>query len=202
MSMHIWLLYVAAVLGLSMSPGPNGLLALTHGAARGWHKTTFTVCGGVIGFVAVIAMSMFGIGALLQASASALAVLKWLGGAYLVWLGFHVWRSPLAGVRTGAEQGAGSGKAMFLQGLLSAGTNPKVLLFFTAFLPGFIDPGRSLFTQFVIIAGTFAAIEFATEMLIARMAQKINAWMAHAGGVFNRMCGAIIMIIGILLPLL
>ncbi|MBW8778366.1 MAG: LysE family translocator [Burkholderiales bacterium] len=202
MGLHIWLLYVAAVLGLSMSPGPNGLLVLTHGAARGWHKATFTVFGGVIGFVAVIAMSMFGIGALLQASASALAVLKWLGGAYLVWLGFHVWRSPPVGARTGAEQGAGSGRAMFLQGLLSAGTNPKVLLFFTAFLPGFIDPARGLFAQFLVIAGTFAAIEFATEMLIAGMAQKINAWMARVGRTFNRVCGGTIMIIGILLPLL
>lgn len=202
MGLHTWLLYVAAILGLSMSPGPNGLLALTHGAARGWHKTTFTVFGGVIGFVALIAMSMFGIGALLQASATVLTVMKWLGGAYLMWLGLHVSRSPPAGVQTHADQGAASGKAMFLQGLLSAGTNPKVLLFFTAFLPGFIDPARSLFTQFLIIASTFAAIEFVTEMLIAGMAQRINAWLARVGGTFNRVCGGIIMIIGILLPLL
>ncbi|VTU28228.1 Homoserine/homoserine lactone efflux protein [Variovorax sp. PBS-H4] len=202
MGLHTWLLYVAAVLGLSMSPGPNGLLALTHGAACGWHKTTFTVLGGVIGFVALIAMSMFGIGALLQASATALTVMKWLGGAYLVGLGFHVWRSPPVGVQTHAEQGAGSGKAMFLQGLLSAGTNPKVLLFFTAFLPGFIDPVRSLFTQFLIIASTFAAIEFACEMLIAGMAQRINAWLARVGRTFNHVCGGIIVVIGVTLPLL
>jgi homoserine/homoserine lactone efflux protein len=200
MGLHTWLLYVAAVLGLSMSPGPNGLLALTHGAARGWHKTTFTVSGGVIGFVAVIAMSMFGIGALLQASATALMVMKWLGGAYLVWLGFQVWRSPPVGVQPHADQGAASGKAMFLQGLLSAGTNPKVLLFFTAFLPGFIDPARSLFTQFVVIAGTFAAIEFATEMLIAGTAQSINVWLGRVGRTFNHVCGGIIVIIGVLLP--
>ena len=203
MGLHTWLLYVAAVLGLSISPGPNGLLALTHGATRGWHKTTFTVFGGVIGFVALIAMSMFGIGALLQASATALTVMKWLGGAYLVWLGLHVWRSPPVGVQTThTDEEAASGKAMFLQGLLSAGTNPKVLLFFTAFLPGFIDPARSLFMQFVIIAGTFAAIEFAAEMLIAGMAQRINAWLARMGGTFNRVCGGIIMVIGVLLPLL
>ena len=202
MALHTWLLYVAAVLGLSMSPGPNGLLALTHGAARGWHKTTFTVLGGVIGFVALIAMSMFGIGALLQASATALTIMKWLGGAYLVWLGLHVWRSPPVGAQIHLEPGAGSGKAMFLQGLLSAGTNPKVLLFFTAFLPGFIDPARSLFTQFLIIAGTFAAIEFATEMLIAGMAQSINAWLAHVGRTFNHVCGGTVMTIGVLLPLL
>ena len=202
MALHTWLLYVAAILGLSMSPGPNGLLALSHGAVRGWRKTTFTVFGSVVGFVAVIAMSMFGIGALLQASATALTVMKWLGGAYLVWLGLHVWRSPPVGALVRIGQESASGRAMFLQGLLSAGTNPKVLLFFTAFLPGFIEPARSLFTQFMVIAGTFAAIEFATELLIAGMAQRINAWLARVGHAFNRVCGGIITTIGILLPFL
>lgn len=201
MNLHLWLLYVAAVLGLSIAPGPNGLLALTHGAVHGWRKTTLTVTGGVIGFVAVIAMSMFGIGALLQASTIALQALKWVGGAYLLWLGIQVWRSPAIGAQTGLGHAAASGHAMFLQGLLSASTNPKVLLFFTAFLPNFIDPGRSLFTQFVVIAGTFAGIEFITELLVAGMAQRINAWFARTGRRFNQVCGVVIATIGVLLPL-
>jgi len=201
MELHTWLLYLAAVLGLSASPGPNGLLALTHGAVHGWRKTTLTVAGSVAGFVAVIAMSMFGIGALLQASTAALTVMKWLGGVYLVCLGIQVWRSPPVGVQTNAAQIAASGKAMYLQGLLSAGTNPKVLLFFTAFLPGFIDSARSLVTQFFVIAGTFAVIEFVTEMLIAGMAQRINAWLARVGRRFNQVCGGTIAMIGVILPL-
>lgn len=201
MNLHLWLLYVAAVLGLSMSPGPNGMLVLTHGAVHGWRKTTLTVTGGVIGFVAVIAMSMFGIGALLQASTTALRAMKWAGGAYLLWLGIQVWRSPAIGGQTDAAQAAASPHAMFLQGLLSASTNPKVLLFFTAFLPGFIDPARSLVTQFVVIAGTFACIEFITESLVAGMAQRINAWLATAGRRFNQVCGVVIATIGVMLPL-
>jgi homoserine/homoserine lactone efflux protein len=201
MALHTWLLYLAAILGLSLSPGPNGLLALTHGADHGWRKTTLTVMGGVTGFVAVIAMSMFGIGALLQASATALTVMKWLGGTYLVWLGIQVWRSPPVGMQPGTSGAAPSARAMFLQGTLSAVTNPKVLLFFTAFLPGFIDPARSLATQFFAIAGTFAAIELVTEMLIAGMAQRINAWLARVGRIFNRVCGGIIGIIGMMLLL-
>jgi len=201
MALHTWLLYVAAVVGLSLSPGPNGLLALTHGAVHGWRKTTLTVMGGVAGFVAVIAMSMFGIGALLQTSVLALTAMKWIGGTYLVWLGSQVWRSPPVGVQPDATMAAASGKAMFLQGAMSAGTNPKVLLFFTAFLPGFIDPARSLVTQFLAIAGTFAAIELVTEMLIAGMAQRIHAWLARVGRSFNRVCGGIIAIIGVMLPL-
>ena len=68
MDLETWLLYVLAIAGLSLSPGPNGLLALTHGAVYGWRKAIRTVAGGVVGFVVVIALSMFGIGALLQTS--------------------------------------------------------------------------------------------------------------------------------------
>ena len=202
MDLNTWLLYLAAVLGLSLSPGPNGLLALTHGAVHGWRKATFTISGGVLGFVVVIALSMFGIGALLQASAAALTVMKWVGGAYLVWLGIQVWRSPPVGLRPLDDAGTVvPGRDMFLQGALSAVTNPKVLLFFTAFLPGFIDPARPLFTQFVVMAGTFAGVEFLTEMLIAGLAQRINAWLARVGRRFNQVCGGIIAAIGALLPL-
>jgi threonine/homoserine/homoserine lactone efflux protein len=94
MALHTWLIYLTAVIGLSLTPGPNGLLALSHGALYGHRKTLYTVAGGVIGFVVLIALSMFGIGALLQASANALITLKWLGGAYLIWLGIQLWRAP------------------------------------------------------------------------------------------------------------
>jgi len=66
MELGTWLLYLAASVGLSASPGPNGLLALTHGALHGRRKTVNTILGGALGFVVLIAMSMFGIGALLQ----------------------------------------------------------------------------------------------------------------------------------------
>jgi homoserine/homoserine lactone efflux protein len=177
------------------------LLALTHGAVYGWRKATYTVCGGVFGFVVVIALSMFGIGALLQASVAWLTLMKWIGGAYLVWLGIQVWRSPPVGVQPGIPGGERSRPSMFRQGALSALTNPKVLLFFAAFLPHFIDPARTLVTQFAVMAGTFAALEFATELLIVGMAQPIGAWLARVGRRFNHVCGGLFMAIGVALPL-
>src|SRR4029079_15876503 len=68
MELHTWLIYLLAAVGLSLSPGPNGLLALTHGALYGRRKALYTVIGGCLGFTAVIALSLFGIGALLEAS--------------------------------------------------------------------------------------------------------------------------------------
>jgi threonine/homoserine/homoserine lactone efflux protein len=90
---------------------------------------------------------------------------------------------------------------MFRQGALSALTNPKALLFFAAFLPQFIDPARSLWLQFLVMAGTFAAIEIATELLIARLAHRIRPWLARVGRRFNQACGGVFMAIGVALPL-
>jgi len=201
MALHTWLVYLVAALGLSLSPGPNGLLALTHGALHGRRKALYTIFGGALGFVVLIALSMFGIGALLQASLVWLTVLKWLGGAYLVWLGIQVWRAPPVGVDLQAAAAPRAGWSMFRQGALSALTNPKGLLFFAAFLPQFVDPARGLVVQFGVMAGTFAVTEIATELFIASMAHRISPWLKRAGKRFNRACGGVFMAIGAALPL-
>ncbi|GAB4038549.1 MAG: LysE family transporter [Rubrivivax sp.] len=201
MDLQVWLVYTAAALGLSLSPGPNSLLALTHGALHGRRRALFTLAGGSAGFLLVIALSMFGIGALLQASVVWLTVLKWVGGAYLVWLGIQVWRAPPIRVDDRAAAAAASGAAMARQGFLAAATNPKGILFFAAFLPQFVDPARSVWLQFWIMAGTFIAIEFLTELLLASLAQRVTGWLARVGRAFNRTCGGVFIAIGALLPL-
>ena len=201
MDLDTWLIYTLAALGLSLSPGPNGLLALTHGALHGRRKALYTIFGGAVGFVTIVALSMFGIGALLQASLFWLVVLKWVGGAYLVWLGVQVWRSAPIGVDVHAVAQPRAGWSMFRQGALSALTNPKGILFFAAFLPQFIDPARSLVTQFVVMAGTFAVIEIMTELLIAGMAHRVSPWLQRVGRRFNQVCGGVFIAIGVALPL-
>ncbi|MEY3202089.1 MAG: hypothetical protein RIR70_1639 [Pseudomonadota bacterium] len=201
MQFETWLIFLLASIGLSLSPGPNGLLALTHGALYGHRKALFTIAGGVLGFVAIIGLCMFGISALIKASVLWLSVLKWLGGAYLIWLGIAVWRSPpiVADVDSPGEQAhAGS---LFRQGLFSAVTNPKALLFFSAFLPQFIDPQRSAPGQFAVVAATFAVTEFFTEYALALTAHRIRPWLSRVGRQFNRVCGAIFIAIGTGLPL-
>ena len=201
MSLDTWLIYLLAAIGLSLSPGPNGLLALTHGVLHGRRQTLYTISGGAVGFVLVIALSLFGIGALLQASASWLLLLKWVGGVYLVWLGIQVWRAPPVGLELQGTAERRSGASLFRQGFLSAVTNPKAVLFFAAFLPQFIDPARPLFTQFVLMAGTFALVEIATEWFIASAAHRVRPWLQRVGRQFNRACGGVFMLIGAALPL-
>lgn len=201
MALHTWLLYLVAAFGLSLTPGPNSLLVLTHGALHGHRKTLFTVAGGAIGFVALIALSMVGIGTLLKASASALTVLKLIGGLYLIWLGIQLWRAPAIQLRPDASQVNTRGTELFRQGLLTAVSNPKALLFYGAFMPQFIDPNRDLLIQFIVMATNFVVIEFLVEYLLALLAHRIRPALERVGKKFNRVCGGMFVAMGIALPM-
>jgi len=201
MALHTWLLYLVAALGLSLTPGPNSLLVLTHGALHGHHKTLYTVAGGALGFLALIALSMLGIGALLQTSAQALTLLKLLGGAYLVWLGVQLWRAPAIQLGAAAAGSDARASALLRQGLLTAISNPKALLFYGAFLPQFIDPARDLLTQFIVMALVFVAVECLVEYLLALLAHRIRPALERLGKRFNRACGGMFVAMGLALPM-
>ena len=201
MTLHAWLLYLVAAIGLSLTPGPNSMLVLTHGALHGHRRTLYTVTGGVVGFTTLIGLSMLGIGALLETSAGALTVLKLVGGAYLVWLGVQLWRAPPIDLRVDATAPDTRGAVLFRQGLLAAVTNPKALLFYGAFLPQFIEPDRDLAAQFVVMALTFAVVESVVEYLLARLANRVRPALQRAGRKFNRLCGGMFVAMGAALPM-
>lgn len=201
MAFDTWLLYLAAALLLSLTPGPNGLLALTTGALYGMRKTISMVLGGAFGFTLVVALSMVGIGALLQTSANILLIMKWVGGAYLVWLGIQVWRAPAPQLSINTPNSIPRASVLFRQGFLAAVSNPKAILFFGAFLTQFIDPNRGLVLQFVIMAVTFVVIEIITEILIAALATRVRSWLNRSGRRFNQVCGGMFAAIGVSLPL-
>ena len=201
MALHTWLLYLVAAIGLSLTPGPNSLLVLTHGALHGHRRTLYTVAGGALGFTAVIAMSMVGIGALLQASAHALVVLKIVGGAYLVWLGIQLWRSPPMVFEVRPGGGDARAGTLLRQGLLTAVSNPKALLFYGAFLPQFIDAGQPLLPQFAVMTATFVVVEWFVEWGLALLAHRVRPWLQRSGRGFNRACGGLFVGMGCALPL-
>ena len=201
MALNTWLLFFVTSIGISLTPGPNGLLALTHGALHGGRRTLFTITGGLIGFILVIALCMFGIGALVQSSITWLVLLKWVGGLYLAWLGVKLWRSPPVAVDLRSGSVEASARSLFRAGFLTAATNPKCLLFFSALLPQFIDPDRSLPVQFAIVATTYAITEFITEYAIASAAARVRPWLAQVGRRFNQVCGGIFVAVGLALPL-
>ncbi len=199
MSFELWLIYLLAAVGLSLTPGPNGLLSLTHGACFGFRPTVFTVLGGALGFFLLIAASLAGMGALLMASEQAFTVAKWIGAAYLVYLGVRVWRSP-APVLSSDLPTSGTLQVkplrMFGQGFLVAASNPKGLIFFAAFLPQFMLPGTPFALQLLVFGGTFVMIEVVYELLLAGLAQRVAPWLARYGRWFNRVAGGTFIGIG------
>lgn len=201
MAFDTWLFYLFAVIGLALAPGPNSLLALSHGAIYGKKKVLATISGGVSGFIVLIALSMCGIGAAMQASSQVFTALKWGGGIYLIYLGIQLWRSPNIDINSQPQKQHKSTYKLFQQGLLAAISNPKVLLFFGAFLPQFMSTDQAIFPQFIVMAATFACVEFCVEYLVARAAIRLQPWLSRKGKTFNRGCGGIFALLGASLPL-
>ncbi len=199
MNLDLWLIYLVAAVGLSLTPGPNGLLSLTHGVCYGFRPTIYTVLGGALGFFILIAASLAGMGALLAASERAFTIAKWIGAAYLVYLGIRIWRAPASIIEVDAQvEGVRRAKPlrMFNQGFLVAVSNPKALIFFAAFLPQFMVPGAPFALQLAIFGGTFVIVEIVYELLLAGMAQRIAPWLTRHGRWFNRAAGATFVGIG------
>ena len=200
MPFDTWLLYLITCFGIAVVPGPNALLVLTHGALHGSRRTLFTITGGVLGFAVVLALCALGLGALIQASATGFTVLKVVGGLYLIWLGWGLWRSaPVSLEPTGAT--SFRRWSLFRQGLVSALSNPKALLLFTAFIPPFLDPHRSIIAQTAAIALTYAVVEFVVEYMVASAAHRVRPWLARTGRRFNKVCGGCFVVFGLALPI-
>jgi threonine/homoserine/homoserine lactone efflux protein len=157
MALHSWLLFVAAVVVLCGTPGPNMLHVLTRSVALGWRGSLPAMAGCLTALVAVLAASAAGLAAVLTAVPGLFDILRYAGAAYLAWLGFKAWttRSVPVDVASGDLPRAHLFRGGFLVGI----SNPKLLLFATAFLPQFVDRTQPQAPQFAILVATFALVE-------------------------------------------
>lgn len=144
MTASLWA-FIAAIVILTLTPGFDTALVLRTSAAYGWRKALATALGVSSGcFVWGVAVG-FGLGSLLLASEAAYSLLKWLGAAYLLWLGLGLlWRPRANMPDQPTDTRAASGVALFYKGLLGNLLNPKVGIFYVSFLPQFIPAGASV----------------------------------------------------------
>ncbi|MFO1217865.1 MAG: LysE family translocator [Burkholderiaceae bacterium] len=173
-------------------PGPTVLLALSNGSRFGVRASLAGMAGAVLSDFVLIGAVAVGLGALLAASEFWFAVVKWVGVAYLAYLGFRMLRSSgtLALPETTGAVGASSSRAIFLRSLLVAVTNPKGYLFFSAFLPQFIAPAEPQQPQYAVLACTFAAIDFAVMLAYAGAGARAVRMLRHRGALWlDRVCG-------------
>lgn len=173
MSLEHWLAFVAASAVLLAIPGPTILLVISYALGHGRKASAATVAGVALGDFTAMTASMLGLGALLATSATLFTVLKWIGAAYLIYLGIKLFRAPVgeAAVANATERSA---TRMFLHTWAVTALNPKSITFFVAFLPQFLDVNAPLLPQMIIFETTFlvlATLNAATYALMASAAR-------------------------------
>ena len=171
MSLETWAAFVAASAVLLVIPGPTILLVVSYALGRGWKVAAPVATGVALGDLTAMTLSMLGVGALLAGSATLFTVLKWLGAAYLVWLGVKLWRAGGA-LDAEARTDAVAAPRMLAHAWLVTTLNPKSIVFFVAFLPQFLDPARDFWTQMAIFEATFVTLAFANAFGYALLAAR------------------------------
>ena len=136
-------LFIVSGLLLNITPGPDTLYILGRSASQGWRGGAVAALGIGAGLLVHTFAAAVGLSALLAASATAFTILKWAGAAYLVYVGVSLLRASQPLQQPVPAPQAFKMKSVFLQGFLTNVLNPKVALFFLAFLPQFVDPGAS-----------------------------------------------------------
>jgi threonine/homoserine/homoserine lactone efflux protein len=173
MSLEHWLSFCAASAILLAIPGPTVLLVISYALGHGRKVAFATVAGVTLGDFTAMTASMLGLGALLATSATIFTLLKWLGAAYLIYLGIKLWRAPVA-VGEGADGLAVLPKEkpgrIFAHAYLVTALNPKSLIFFVAFLPQFLDANGPVAVQLAIFEITFLVLATANASLYALLA--------------------------------
>jgi len=191
--MHQTLLIFAIVAFVAIAtPGPTVLLALTNGSRFGVRASTAGMVGAMLSDFVLISAVALGLGALLAASEFWFSVVKWIGVAYLAYLGIRMLRSSgtLAIPSEDSSTRRPSNRAIFVRSFFVAVSNPKGYLFFTAFLPQFIVPSEPQLPQYAALAVTFAAIDFAVMFAYAAAgAQAIRVLRAKGVLWLDRICG-------------
>lgn len=197
MTFESWAAFAAASAVLLIIPGPTVLLVVSYALGQGWRTVLPMTVGVALGDFTAMTLSMLGLGALLATSATLFAILKWVGAAYLVYLGIRLWRAGGtldAAPRTDAVSAA----KMLGHAWLVTALNPKSITFFVAFLPAFLDPKADFLTQMVVFESTFLVLAFANAFGYALVAARARGFAANprAIGVVNKVGGGLLISAG------
>ncbi|WP_370402236.1 LysE family translocator [Sulfitobacter sp. JB4-11] len=191
MSFELWLAFVAASTALLLIPGPTVLLVLSYALSKGRSVAVASAAGVAFGDLVAMTASLLGLGALVLASATLFTLLKWVGAAYLIWLGIKLIRSaPSGGLAPPAVTDVNA-RHVFRHTAAVTALNPKSIAFFIAFVPQFITTGAPLMPQFTILIATFVALAGVNALAYALLADRLRriikrpsvlTWITRAGG--------------------
>ncbi|MBT0667818.1 LysE family translocator [Novosphingobium profundi] len=199
---HWWLFAVATCL-LSATPGPNMLHALTRSVEVGFRRALAAAAGCLLAVLCLLSAPAVGLSTLLHAVPGAFTLLRYAGGAYLLYLGFKAWRAPAS---TTLDDVAMPGRSVSPGSLARGGfavgiSNPKAILFAAAFLPQFVDPMLPQAPQFAILVATSCAFEAMWLMIYAAGGRSIARFLSRGQvkKAFNRLTGSLFAAFGLAL---
>ncbi|PHS79616.1 MAG: flagellar biosynthesis protein FlgM [Rhodospirillaceae bacterium] len=204
MHFEIWLYYFLAVLVLTASPGPSVLLCVTKAVTHGFRASVFTALGSLTAIVGVMTLSFTGLGVVLASSEMVFTAIKWVGAAYLIYLGYKAFTSKVTSYELSKEKGSSKNKsavALYVSGFIVGASNPKAIVFFTALFPQFINQQEPLLSQYLIFAVTFAVMELSWLIIYAYLGSRSSKWLLQDGRakLFNRITGGVLISSGIAL---
>jgi homoserine/homoserine lactone efflux protein len=192
MDISVWLTFFAASWAISISPGAGAVAAMTAGLQHGFARGYFLTFGLVLGLWSLLLLVGVGLGALIVASSTAFAVIKWLGVAYLLWLGIAQWRAPAIGLHAQTDGAAKvSRRSILMRGWMINTLNPKPTLFMLAVVPQFLNPTQALLPQYLVMAATLAFTDlvvnagytaFAARALAALRTPRQMRWVNRVFG--------------------
>ncbi|MGJ4927112.1 LysE family translocator [Bradyrhizobium sp. HKCCYLS2038] len=170
MSLQVYLAFVAACVGLALLPGPVVTLLIANGLRHGTRAALINIAGVQTGLAIAIGVVAIGLTSLMATMGYWFEWVRLIGAAYLVWLGIQLIRSPIEGIAAGEAPPPPPRGGFFLQGLLVLLSNPKVMVFFGAFLPQFMDMSRDHVPQVGLLGVTFMVIAGLTDAIYALLA--------------------------------
>lgn len=198
--LHLYAAFVAAVTVLMLTPGPNVALIVANSVAHGARYGLLTVAGTSSAMILQLAVTALGMTELLSTLGTWFEWIRWIGVAYLFWLGVTYWRATSVDLtRTEAERK--SPRAMFMRALLVSLANPKTLLFYGAFFPQFLSGAHDVGAEIAVLSATFLALGMLVDGTWALAAARARRFLSARGRLRNRLSGGLMIGAGIGLAL-
>lgn len=201
MTLATWITFFFACWAISLSPGPGAIAAMSAGLNQGFRRGYVTVFGLILGIWTQVVIVVAGLGAVIAASSTAFTVLKFLGAAYLVWIGFSQWRASDRPLVAAADAPPMTRGQLVMRGWAINAVNPKGTVFMLAVVPNFIDLAHPLLPQYVVIALSLSFTDLVVmagyTALASRVLRALNE--PHHLRIMNRAFGGLFVVAGTLL---
>ncbi|HET7793767.1 MAG TPA: LysE family transporter [Rhizobacter sp.] len=204
MELTTWLAFFAASWAISISPGAGAVAAMSSGLNHGFARGYYLTFGLVLGIWTQVLVVGLGLGALIATSSLGFAIVKWLGVAYLVWLGIKQWRAPAEPmVAATGEAASMPRRSLVLRGWMVNAVNPKGTVFLLAVVPQFLDLAQALAPQYAVIGATLGFTDLVVMAGYTALASKVLRLLKSARQirVMNRAFGGLFVAAGGLLAL-